>query len=277
MPLDIEEPTKARTPTFDILRRLSAVQGPLEHVVESRIDEDLFVLSGLVASSGELRFHALSRRSSDMPLRVIVIRDGAAYQTLTLTAPEEAPADIPEGTQLLEGRSRCMMLETGIGAATGRLHAVCEGVIVFEQDVTYLEPRKGHVDRVQNGRISGWIVDMTRPAGEAEVELLIDGVPHSRRPVTVRRDDVGRLYPGYDLCGFEFPVLIDELPQKTMTVDVRLVDSDYVLNIKKRHYSRPVGHKVAAPAQALVPARPCRSSCRSTMRRRSCVNASTRC
>lgn len=127
---------------------------------------------------------------------------------------------------------------------------------MFEQDVTYLEPRKGHVDRVQNGRISGWIVDMTRPAGEAEVELLIDGVPHSRRPVTVRRDDVGRLYPGYDLCGFEFPVLIDELPQKTMTVDVRLVDSDYVLNIKKRHYSRPVGHKVAAPAQALVPARP---------------------
>ncbi|WP_027080904.1 glycosyltransferase [Luteimonas mephitis] len=79
----------------------------------------------------------------------------------------------------------------------------------------------GYVDRMERGKISGWVVDTLRPGSAVELELYADGelvMPFSsNRP----RVDVGRL--GYDgeNAGFEMSWTSNVFPEGT-ELDVRV-------------------------------------------------------
>ena len=207
----------------------------------ARVDDTLALAAGVVAAGGRIWIYALSRR--DDCVRVIVVRDGKAFETVTLQAVNDAD---PSKERLLAGSSACL-LRRDI-ATSGRIHAVCEGRLILEADVAYVPPFAGHIDKIRNSRISGWAVDLSRAKGHAEVELLIDGVRYMTRPTTIERPDVNARYPGHASSGFEFDIHLDALPLRDMAVGARIAGTDFALITRKPRYIRPDGADSPATA-----------------------------
>lgn len=223
------------------LREIAAAQDGLQDIQITRIDGSLIMAAAVSPAAGRAHFWAISRRSD--PLCVVVVRDGKAFETVVL---EPRASDDDRGAVLL-GSWACL-LQRDLARA-GRVHAVCDGHVIFEADVTYVPRFAGRIDRVQNGRISGWAVDLARPQAETGVELLINGVAYTTRPTTISRPDVGALYPGHEMSGFEFAVALDNLPLRSMTVGARIAGTDFALTTRNPRHQNPVERSYAATKQ----------------------------
>lgn len=217
----------------------------------TRIDASLTILTGIVPKEGRVSLYALSTRpASTGPVRVTLVRDGIAFETVELT-----PCDIPQTRPgiLLRGESACLLQRDM--ATTGRIHAVCEDHLVLNRDAGYVADFDGRLDKIRNGRITGWAVDLTRTGADiesgntAEIELLINGVVYVTRKTAVARPDVAKIYPGHPVSGFEMNIPLDDLPFATMHVAARIKGTQNLLPARDHTYVRQILH-TAAPAHA---------------------------
>jgi GT2 family glycosyltransferase len=217
-------------------------------LAEVRLDATLAILSCIVAAEGRIGFYALAQGASAAePLRITLVRDGVAFETIRLVPQDGLTA--PDGTPLLHAESICMLQRDM--ATKGRIHAVCRGALVLETGATYVPRFKGRLDLIRDGRVSGWAIDLARGAATAEVEILVDGVAYPARPATVARPDVARVYPSHPACGFEFAIPLDGLPPARMTVRARIRGTSHDLAARDSSYVR--AEAPPPPPQILVP------------------------
>ena len=55
---------------------------------------------------------------------------------------------------------------------------------------------RGHVDRVTNHGVVGWIADADQPDGVVEVVIVVDGVPRATGPASEIREGLDQIFPG---------------------------------------------------------------------------------
>lgn len=92
----------------------------------------------------------------------------------------------------------------------------------------------GRIDVVENGRISGWVVNPSSRQSNIEVEALINGIPYQSKGLTIARNDVEQIYPGNPICGFEFNIPLNKLSVTNITVSVRVKGTQDII-LPRRH------------------------------------------
>ena len=64
----------------------------------------------------------------------------------------------------------------------------------------------GHVERVLNGRIEGWVMDQSNPAAPVALEILVDGVAVAQALANAHRQDLERAGLAHGFCGFSVAI-----------------------------------------------------------------------
>lgn len=225
-------------------------QNGLREVQFFRPHEALLFACGLIAASGRMWIYAHSHLPHAPDL--VIVRDGKAFETVTLRPLQTGPE--AEG-RILTGSSACLLQQDM--ATKGRIHVVYAGQIIYQANVSYVPQFAGHIDRIQDGSVAGWAVDLARPQAAAEVDLLINGICYATRPCKIERQDIAALYPGHLVSGFDFSIALNEIDLPTLAVQVRFHGTPFVLANRAPHYRRPLDRRsVAPPLQLLARHRP---------------------
>lgn len=218
-----------------------------------QIDSKLTIFACLVPKEARVAVYAVSERGAmQEAVYVTIVRDMRAFTTLQL---KPLDTDMPEGLQILHGEAVCMLqVDT---RTSGQIHVVCCGTLLLRDDVSYLPRFRGRLDKVQNGRIAGWAIDLLGDRTGAEIELLINGIPYLTQRASVPRPDVAKLHPGRENCGFEFNVGLDEMPFDKMTVRTRFKDTMHEITGRVDTYEIPdEAHRHTSPHQSYSLCRP---------------------
>ncbi|SHF79880.1 Glycosyltransferase, GT2 family [Loktanella atrilutea] len=207
-----------------------------------KIDSFITFAIGLIPKSGSLVIYAISRQADS--INVVIVRDGKAHETMTLMAVNGLKK---LSEPMLFGSFTCFSHDI---PHSDRIHIVYDDKVLFDADVACIAPYAGHVDKIQNGRIYGWAVDFGRSPSDTKVELLIDGIPYATRSTIILRPDVNKTFPGRALSGFEFNVILDDLPWHKVNISVRISESSYILDSREPYYEPKRGSAhILAPLQ----------------------------
>lgn len=112
----------------------------------------------------------------------------------------------------------------------------------------------GFIDRIAEGRVRGWVVDLGRSQEAVEVVLLIDGQEVARQPTVLNRPDVAWKHDCHSGSGFDFAIPYAHVARTRFEIEVREARTGRSLPLSDGALAAPA-HALELPQQEVERAR----------------------